>query len=606
VTEPQIEIIECLPDLGGRALVELLARPRTATYVLVRATGVEVPDSCLAALVQACGGAMAASASPLPSGNAPTTRVRSVPVHDALPPEPSLALPCAEVCVFLSAALESVVLPDRPGTEWREALASVGRRLVDAGWRHVGAPGAALDWTHTPLAARSETAAWTSSTINELEGPANEGLSTHVRWVDLQLREVRVVIDGACLTDDPHNGTQALVVEIARWLKRTRRHAEISLAVRSRFVQHLRRLMEADDVAVVDRADAPTGFDVVYRPYQMLDPADLSWPTQAAHRLVIGQLDMIGFCNPSYHPSPALFHAVRNLQRRALRMADGVTFISEFGRAAALAECPDMERERTYVVSCGAGASSQQGGRSPASVDLNDGFLLCLSATFWHKNRTHAVRVFRDLCERHAYPGALVIAGPEPLYGRSTSAEDRLIDSMPIDIARRVNRVGQIDEAGKWWLLRHAHLVLYPSIVEGFGMVPFEAASVGTPCLAFDGSGLSEVVGRSPALLGSWQAAEWADAAQRLVASPEARTELVESIDRAARVHGWGEVAERTWQAFDATLARPHRARSVEEGGYRSRVAPRANATATTARAVHFTNRVVAYARRRIAGPGSG
>ena len=33
------------------------------------------------------------------------------------------------------------------------------------------------------------------------------------------------------------------------------------------------------------------------------------------------------------------------------------------------------------------------------------------------------------------------------------------------------------------WLYRHAALVLFPTLYEGFGLVPFEAAAAGTPCV---------------------------------------------------------------------------------------------------------------------------
>ncbi len=141
-------------------------------------------------------------------------------------------------------------------------------------------------------------------------------------------------------------------------------------------------------------------------PYQLLDPAELTWLADAGQRLVVSQLDMIAFSNPSYHPSSSLFHAVRNLQRHTMRFADGVTFISEFGMQSALAECPDLDRSRCFVVSCGVDTMAPvEAGRSPAPsmAGLADPpFVACLAATFWHKNRQHAIAVFAELCSRQA------------------------------------------------------------------------------------------------------------------------------------------------------------------------------------------------------------
>jgi glycosyltransferase involved in cell wall biosynthesis len=231
---------------------------------------------------------------------------------------------------------------------------------------------------------------------------------------------------------------------------------------------------------------------------------------------------------------------------------------------------------------------------------LPEEFLLSLSASFWHKNRPHAIRVFAELCS-NGYEGALVIAGPEPLYGRSLLLEDELLLTLPSNVAERVLRIGQIDEAAKWWLLDHAKLVLYPSVVEGFGMVPFEAASVGTPSLSYAGSGLLEVLGAdSPALVPTWDVGKWATDALASLRSADHASAVVDAVNREADAHSWEIVAERTWDAIDATLARPNSRPRTEEGGYRSHVAPAPTLVTRSARTVHFGNRLFAYARRRL------
>ncbi|GAH49401.1 unnamed protein product, partial [marine sediment metagenome] len=48
------------------------------------------------------------------------------------------------------------------------------------------------------------------------------------------------------------------------------------------------------------------------------------------------------------------------------------------------------------------------------------------------------------------------------------------------------HRLQGVDDRTKFELMRHAALVLAPSDFEGFGMVPSEALSAGTPCLVYD------------------------------------------------------------------------------------------------------------------------
>ena len=53
---------------------------------------------------------------------------------------------------------------------------------------------------------------------------------------------------------------------------------------------------------------------------------------------------------------------------------------------------------------------------------------------------------------------------------------------------------GRTSEEQKYALLRRAHLILVPSIREGWGLVATEANSMGTPAIAYDVHGLKNSV----------------------------------------------------------------------------------------------------------------
>ncbi len=454
-------------------------------------------------------------------------------------------------------------------------LVLVAERLLQHGWRHIAAPGSALNWDPSDSTGTNPIAGWDQATIVNMIGPANVGLEAHTSWAGACASGLRVVVDGACITDDPFTGTQHLVIEITRWLAAVRPEAKVMLATRRSVIAASRNQLAGTGVEVVAR-DNGIQADVVYRPYQMLYARELSFVLDVGRRGLVGQLDMIGHSNPFYHPSPALFFFARNLQRHLMRTLDGVTFISAFGRDSALAECPDLAPERLHVVSCGADPAPQEGGLAPGRLlDQNSRFIVCLSSTFWHKNRAHAIATFRDLVEEHGYDGHLVIGGPEPFYGRSTDAEDQLLNQLQPDLRARVHRWGHIPDAEKWWLLRHADVVLYPSIVEGFGLVPFESAAVGTPCLTFAGTAPGELLSGTSATVASWSAAEWARRVAQLIQQPGAASTLVAEIATAACGHTWELAAERTWLAIDHALATPSSRCRADDGGRLTRIAPR-------------------------------
>ena len=90
----------------------------------------------------------------------------------------------------------------------------------------------------------------------------------------------------------------------------------------------------------------------------------------------------------------------------------------------------------------------------------------------------------------------LVIAGAD---GLGTAHLDAAIVASPF--ARRIVRLGRVDERQRVGLLRGATVVAYPSVYEGFGLVPLEAMAVGTPVVATRVGAVPEVVGDAALLV---------------------------------------------------------------------------------------------------------
>lgn len=577
----------------------LLEAVRNAAVVVIHGSATEPTRSVIARLVATAALPGVASASPVPVASRSTPTV--YPVHQCSPSPPALAIPCKTLCAINAAALASVSGFDGARGSVGDNLVAIGERQLHHGWRHVAAPGTALAWHPADAEGIVETGGWNATCIASLVGPANACLEAHVSWASSQLDGVTVVVDGACLTDDPFTGTQHVVVQIARALARLRPQQRVQLAVHRGQMSSVTAKVADCPVTVVDRSRV-TAADVVYRPYQMLYAGELPFMTSTGRRGLISQLDMIGFSNPSYHPSEQLFFFARNLQRHLMRVLDGVTFISEFGRASALAECPDLETDRLHVVSCGADPSPLEGSLpDDQRALLSSGFILCLSSTFWHKNRTHAIETFVRLVEDHDYGGSLVIGGPEPYFGRSLDAEQEVTASLSAELSGRVHLWGHVDDPAKWWLLRNADLVLYPSIVEGFGLVPFEAAAVGRPSLAHAGSAPGELLAGTEALIESWDPAEWAARTADLIGNDASARALVGEVAAVAAQHTWDRCGELTWKAIDHALASPRRALHADDGSRLARVAPTPTARRLAATRVRFDSaRLIPALRRRL------
>jgi glycosyltransferase involved in cell wall biosynthesis len=108
-------------------------------------------------------------------------------------------------------------------------------------------------------------------------------------------------------------------------------------------------------------------------------------------------------------------------------------------------------------------------------------------------------------------------------------------------------------------LYRGASIFLFPSLMEGFGLPPLEAAANGAPVLVADSSALGEIWKDVAPLLPAQDAGAWAEAIAALLADPAARGALAErSRALAVRYRSWQPAVEVAVAAYrlGLTLAR--------------------------------------------------
>jgi hypothetical protein len=176
-------------------------------------------------------------------------------------------------------------------------------------------------------------------------------------------------------------------------------------------------------------------------------------------------------------------------------------------------------------------------------------FLVLLGADFVHKNRGFGVKLVEALRER-GWEGSLVLAGPHVAHGSDG-----------------LSGLGAVSEAEKAWLYENAALALYPTVAEGFGLVPFEAAAAGTACMFAPVSSLPEVVGEELATLVPWDVEASADRALELLRDDGQRSRLAEAIAARGRDYTWAATAERLVELYRDVVSRPPQpARSVMSG----------------------------------------
>lgn len=362
------------------------------------------------------------------------------------------------------------------------------------------------------------------------------------------LRPLTVTVDGTAL--GPRTmGTQVTTVALARALA-----ARDDVHVRVALPPDPGELLAGLDVETVRAGSAAERTDVVHRPAQVVAPVNLDWLHALGERIVITDQDLIAWANPGYFESFDAWDEHRALTRQSLAMADATVFITEYVRGEALAEAL-VAPERAVVVPQGvdhatARAEPARPHRAPAGE-----FLLLLGADFRHKNRVFALRLVQALVAR-GWDGGLVLAGPHMEHGSSRAEEDALLAQDPA-LAARVTRLGELSEAEVSWLYANASLVLYPTVSEGFGLVPFEAAEAGTACMFAAVSSLAEVLDPGDATLVPWDVEASAECALELLRDERERRRLVEAIADRGRRYTWAQTAERLVDVYRDVVRRP-------------------------------------------------
>ena len=305
---------------------------------------------------------------------------------------------------------------------------------------------------------------------------------------------------------------------------------------------------------------APADTDVFHRPQQL--PSRLALVECMTHgrRFVLTHQDMILDRTPEFFHGRDAWQAYRGASRAAFASADHVAF---FSTHAALDAASDgfVDPERATVVPLGVDHLAMGGEEElPEQVAalVERPFLLVIGTSLAHKNRVFALRVLRELVVERAWEGALVLAGGDFPWGSST-ADERIVLAGEPRLRDRVIDLGHVSEAATRALYRRAALVLFPSLYEGFGLVPFEAAAFGTPCLYAWRGPLREFLPPTGAIPEDYSAESTASRILEILGSSELRTEVVSAIASAGARLTWERTALGYLEVYRRTVEEPPR-----------------------------------------------
>lgn len=179
----------------------------------------------------------------------------------------------------------------------------------------------------------------------------------------------------------------------------------------------------------------------------------------------------------------------RTVLETAIHGSREIITVSEYSKKSILKHF-GLKRSKIHVIPNGVSLRPSQ-----ASVDLRqlgvlEPYFLYVGNSYPHKNLETLLHAFSLLCQIEPY-AQLVLAGRRDVFSHQLEKEARDI-RIPKDRIRFIDLPSD-DELET--LYRRAHMFVFPSRLEGFGMPPLEALSYGTPVAVARSSSLPEAVG---------------------------------------------------------------------------------------------------------------
>jgi glycosyltransferase involved in cell wall biosynthesis len=368
-----------------------------------------------------------------------------------------------------------------------------------------------------------------------------------------------ILLDGSCL-GPTEMGTQVGLLSIAESLADREDVSSVTITVPQALPSYAHRLSVLSKISFVRAAigqpiDSDRTFDVAFRPFQPDETFDARVLRQRARRVIVSLLDLIAYQNGSYFSSGDSWMQYRAAIRASLGEVDAITTISHDVVSMVALERLAIAPDRVYPVPYGTEhVDGSAPSRMPQGFDSLPGarFLVTLGTNYGHKNRDIAIRCLEILRAR-GHDLKLILVGPAVPYGSSRALEaEALGDLKEADVVFMSN----VSSMERNWLLSHAEVVLYPTSAEGFGLVPYEAALLGTPTIFVPFGPLAEIAGGLPIEARDWSPASFADQVERLLRDPGLGTAQVDALRAASLHHSWAATAEELCQVFRSVLSK--------------------------------------------------
>ena len=169
-------------------------------------------------------------------------------------------------------------------------------------------------------------------------------------------------------------------------------------------------------------------------------------------------------------------------------------------------------------------------------------FLLFLGSMDKHKNIEIVFKAMQDINLSHI---SLVMIGD--CVGSKKLAKK-------YDLSNRIHVVGRLKDSDVGYAMSKAIALVFPSLYEGFGLPPLEAASVGTPSICSSTAIMHEIMGDAALFANPYCEKEWVGAITRLLKKDKFYIDLKNRAQERLNKFDWKVSAAKYLEEFQKHL----------------------------------------------------
>jgi len=239
--------------------------------------------------------------------------------------------------------------------------------------------------------------------------------------------------------------------------------------------------------------------------------------------------------------------------RWSARRARHVIAISESTRQDVI-DFLGVPADRVTVVYCGAdpmfrSLPPEQIGEYRRQHNLPDQFVLFLGTLEPRKNLDRLLRAYAEWRKVDPRAPHLVIAGAQGWYYHAVL---NLVHGLGLE--ESVIFLGYVAREDLPLLYNNAHMFVYPSLFEGFGLPVLEAMACGVPVITSNVSSLPEVAGEAAVLVDPTSTDQLRESLVSLWRDSDRRRELAAQGGRQASRFTWKRTAEQTLSVYERAM----------------------------------------------------